>query len=435
MINKQEKLTKVKLKGNESFNIREGWLRKGIRCVQDCPTLFSRDDAMEILGVGSKMVKSIRYWLRATGLTEERAPVGRAREQILTERFGEVIDQYDRYFGNERLKNTKAHLKAALLMDDTVFEQAMRFLQKEHIVSQRDTAEYVLLTANGVDVQKSVEAYVKNKAVKADVGEMLNVICDNGFVFPREHNDRFSILRYFKKVYMGAKEFIGFKNAKQLLTKYQYDGLIVYIVGDASVDRERIESKIKKFANHPQIIICISDLAFDQLEVLKRIEAISRLKDENVQNPDPHYMEEMEIYEQDLIRRIQSHIDMMFAPRSQYSTYLNCVKLLDIDSQVRLIQTISRICNDCYNLTPVINNEMVNKNVLNAQNIKGRDLVIQQILDYADSNVIPCMDGYGQEVFKSTKRINLKFLGKIKWSADIYLRAKVYMSVFISFFI
>lgn len=98
MINKQEKLTKVKLKGNESFNIREGWLRKGIRCVQDCPTLFSRDDAMEILGVGSKMVKSIRYWLRATGLTEERAPVGRAREQILTEKFGEVIDQYDRYF-------------------------------------------------------------------------------------------------------------------------------------------------------------------------------------------------------------------------------------------------------------------------------------------------------------------------------------------------
>ncbi len=98
MINKQEKLTKVRLKGNESFNIREGWLRKGIRCVQDCPTLFSRDDAMEILGVGSKMVKSIRYWLRATGLTEERAPVGRAREQILTEKFGEVIDQYDRYF-------------------------------------------------------------------------------------------------------------------------------------------------------------------------------------------------------------------------------------------------------------------------------------------------------------------------------------------------
>ena len=98
MINKQEKLTKVKLKGNESFNIREGWLRKGMRCIEETPTLFSRNDAMEILGVGSKMVKSIRYWLRATGLTKERAPAGRVREQILTKQFGEVIDQYDRYF-------------------------------------------------------------------------------------------------------------------------------------------------------------------------------------------------------------------------------------------------------------------------------------------------------------------------------------------------
>lgn len=98
MKNKQEKLTKVKLKGNESFNIREGWLRKGMRCVQEYPTLFSRDDAMEILGVGSKMVKSIRYWLRATGLTEEHAPVGRAREQVLTDHFGEIVTQYDPYF-------------------------------------------------------------------------------------------------------------------------------------------------------------------------------------------------------------------------------------------------------------------------------------------------------------------------------------------------
>lgn len=65
-------LKKVKLKGNESFNIREGWLRKGMRSVNEYPNLFSRSDVMEILGVGSKMVKSIRYWLQATDLCEEK---------------------------------------------------------------------------------------------------------------------------------------------------------------------------------------------------------------------------------------------------------------------------------------------------------------------------------------------------------------------------
>ncbi len=305
--------------------------------------------------------------------------------------------------GNERLKNTPAHLKAALLMNDDVFGQAMRFLQKEHIVSQRDTSEYVLLTANGVDVQKSVDTYVKSKAIKIDIGKMLNEICDSGFVFPREHNDKFSILRYFKKVYMDVKEFVAVKNAEQLLTKYPYDGLIIYLVQDKSFDKARIENKIKSFSKHPQIIICISDLIFENAEVLKRIEAIQHLKEENLQHPDPHYLEEMEIYEQDLIKRIQDYTDLMFAPRSQHSEYWNKEGALDVDCQVRLVQTISKICNDCYNRTPIINNEMVNKNTLNAQNIKGRDLVVQQILNSAENNEIPCMDGYGPEVsiFKS----------------------------------
>jgi hypothetical protein len=69
-----------------------------MRCVQEYPTLFSRDDAMEILGVGSKMVKSIRYWLRATGLTEESTLVGRAREQRLTDNFGDIVNYHDPYF-------------------------------------------------------------------------------------------------------------------------------------------------------------------------------------------------------------------------------------------------------------------------------------------------------------------------------------------------
>ena len=43
------RIKKVKLKGNESFNFREGWLRKGMRCVEADETLFSRDDVMALL--------------------------------------------------------------------------------------------------------------------------------------------------------------------------------------------------------------------------------------------------------------------------------------------------------------------------------------------------------------------------------------------------
>lgn len=94
-----DRIKKVKLKGNESFNFREGWLRKGMRCVKEDQNLFSQDDVMERLGVGSKMVKSIRFWLQATHLCEEKyTNSGRSRSQFLTEDFGEVIFEYDPYF-------------------------------------------------------------------------------------------------------------------------------------------------------------------------------------------------------------------------------------------------------------------------------------------------------------------------------------------------
>ena len=52
---------------------------------------------MDILGVGSKMVKSIRFWMQATGLAEETRGAGK-RRQNLTEDFGEIIAEKDPYF-------------------------------------------------------------------------------------------------------------------------------------------------------------------------------------------------------------------------------------------------------------------------------------------------------------------------------------------------
>lgn len=112
------KLSKVKLKGNESFNFREGWLRKGMRCVEKDPLLFSRDDVMEQLGVGSKMVKAIKYWLLATELCEERyINSGRNRALYLTEHFGKIILAQDPYFDDF---NTLFLLHYHIVANDTL---------------------------------------------------------------------------------------------------------------------------------------------------------------------------------------------------------------------------------------------------------------------------------------------------------------------------
>lgn len=83
---------KVKLKGHETFVIREGWLSKGMRAVEENPKVFSDMYGADALGVGTNMAKAIRYWLKAAGLTVDQTGQGTHLSE-----FGEILYQYDPY--------------------------------------------------------------------------------------------------------------------------------------------------------------------------------------------------------------------------------------------------------------------------------------------------------------------------------------------------
>jgi len=94
----EENIVKFRLKAHESFYIREGWLTKGLRNVNEECRVFIKDDATDILGIGVSMVKSLRYWLQACGLTIETKVEGNKREQSFTQEFGQIIFDNDPYF-------------------------------------------------------------------------------------------------------------------------------------------------------------------------------------------------------------------------------------------------------------------------------------------------------------------------------------------------
>lgn len=89
---------KYKIKGNESFSIREGWLAKGLFALEENKYVFSEETAMDNLGVGSKMVKSIKYWLLASHLVEGRREKNSKHSLVPTQYFGEVVKEHDPYF-------------------------------------------------------------------------------------------------------------------------------------------------------------------------------------------------------------------------------------------------------------------------------------------------------------------------------------------------
>lgn len=94
----EDNIVKFRLKAHESFYIRQGWLSKGIRNVENDPRVFIKEGSADILGIGFNMVKSLRYWMQACGITSEVKAVGNKREQFLTPEFGQIIFNNDPYF-------------------------------------------------------------------------------------------------------------------------------------------------------------------------------------------------------------------------------------------------------------------------------------------------------------------------------------------------
>ena len=86
----------MRFRAHDTFFIRKGWLSKGMRCVQNKPAVFVAKDEnpMDVLGLGANMVKALRYWLQAVGLTAE--PNKGKRVQNFTQ-LGQSVFLHDRY--------------------------------------------------------------------------------------------------------------------------------------------------------------------------------------------------------------------------------------------------------------------------------------------------------------------------------------------------
>lgn len=87
-------LTKYRIKGHESFVPRDGWLTKGLRAVANDSLVFTQNAGADVLGVGTNMAKSIRYWLRASKLTDEQG----LRAGVTLSPLGNLILEHDPYF-------------------------------------------------------------------------------------------------------------------------------------------------------------------------------------------------------------------------------------------------------------------------------------------------------------------------------------------------
>lgn len=81
----------LKFKKNETFYIRDGWVEKTINALDETKSnIFFKNNGIKVLGIGSNMVKGLKYWVKAANIVSDD------KNCTMTE-FSKLLLQYDRY--------------------------------------------------------------------------------------------------------------------------------------------------------------------------------------------------------------------------------------------------------------------------------------------------------------------------------------------------
>lgn len=251
---------KVKLKGHESFSIREGWLTKGLFEVKNNSKLFSRKDLNDLLGIGTNMVKSLKFWLQVSGLIEEN----KKNEYILSE-LGELIYKYDPYL-EDIFSLYFIHINIV-----TNIERALiwnLFFNKCNInsFSKKDLQEQIqyILDSENLEYNEKILTDELSVLIKTYLIDESNDTPENNFSCPL--SDLKLIKRLSKDNY--SKEKSQMNNLNELVVYY-------LILNNSEKDDINIEDLIKKDNSVGKLLNLDKVLLNEYLDILKKQELIT----------------------------------------------------------------------------------------------------------------------------------------------------------------
>lgn len=166
----------LKFKKSESFYIRDGWFEKALNTIISNKDInvFAKNNGPSMLGIGSNMVKGLRYWLQASNIIDSSAT-----RTVLGE-LGFQIFSWDRYFESDfswymvHYFLCKNETECPLFFG--VFNSDIKSFKKQEIVNYL----YELFVSNGFDARQEY--------VEEDLGVFLKSYLNEEIVTNPEDN-------------------------------------------------------------------------------------------------------------------------------------------------------------------------------------------------------------------------------------------------------
>jgi len=273
-----------------------------------------------------------------------------------------------------------------------------KLIEKDCIIYLKRSNSYLKLKeSSGIDIPSEIHKTVDKIKNTIRVKEILNSSSFYNYIYPTRYNDEKEMIRFFSLLFMDSNEFWSVNNWDKKIENVHADGVVYAIIPSSNEDLEKIRESFKKEnQKHNRIVFIIPKLFKEIDNIVYEYCAVQELKTLAVD--DELLTEEYDIYIEDLEEVIFDFIFGYIRPETGCSEYYYMGQKIKLYRKSQLSELLSKICEEIYPNTPIINNESINKNVLSTNAINSRTKLVSKLLEEKlDRNL--GLKGTGQDVF------------------------------------
>ena len=285
-------------------------------------------------------------------------------------------------------KDETIWLSLALPKDECV--RAIENLKAQKIILYRSSIGiYAFANHVGVDVEKAIVKKALEYENKGILCDTLKNVIEMEYEIPRQYNQKYTITRFFQYMYLTTDAFDKVGNVNYLFEEAFSDGKIIVLVDvwmqENGTTHKKLQMHLDELGDE-RVLLLVTEKQLALEELAKKYQAVRALEeDEQFIDGNKLLLQELALYEEDLVFEINARFEEAYLPESQNAWILQAGKQpVKGSSATQLRNLLSSIMEAYYSFSPKVNYELLNIQNVGSQYLKARNTVIKQLLAEED---------------------------------------------------
>ena len=257
-----------------------------------------------------------------------------------------------------------------------IAEALSKLLKELHLLYRQENSGFLVLKdGQQQNMEQIILDTIEKVKLNYSVEDILNFAMVDNYFYPTKYNEDYAITRYFRF------EFVNEQKLMDLLTiPESISGVIYGIVlnSEDSIPLVRTALMQMQEGKQRQVFVLPKEY-YDITEAAYRYKAILELKENSVY--DGTAREELLFQQDDLEMVLREYFFRYTMPEQLQAEYYYQGRQQSVYRKTQLTSLLSDICCSLYDKTPIINNEMINKDVVQKAIISARNKVVDGLLE------------------------------------------------------